>query len=69
LNGDVQTNGIEGVWSLFKRSIVASYHRVSAKQFEWRFNQRGNPNVFRDTPIRMVNTPKMETKELVEKGA
>ncbi len=31
VRGDVHTNGIEGAWSLFKRSVVGSYHQVSAK--------------------------------------
>jgi len=71
VRGDVHTNGIEGVWSLFKRSIVGSYHQVSAKhldryleEFEWRFNQRENPFLFRDTLMRLVQTEKMEYKEL-----
>jgi transposase-like protein len=72
VRGDVSTNGIEGVWSLFKRSIVGSYHQVSAKhldryleEFEWRFNQRENPFLFRDTLTRLVQTEKMEYKELI----
>ena len=72
VRGDVHTNGIEGVWSLFKRSIVGSYHQVSAKhldryleEFEWRFNQRANPFLFRDTLTRLVMTDKMEYKELI----
>jgi transposase-like protein len=76
VRGDVHTNGIEGVWSLFKRSIVGSYHQVSAKhldsyldEFEWRFNQRENPYLFRDTLVRMLNSPKMEFKELIKKPA
>lgn len=76
VRGDVHTNGIEGVWSLFKRSIVGSYHQVSTKhmdayldEFEWRFNQRDNPYLFRDTVIRLLNSPKMEFKELIEKSA
>jgi len=70
VRGDVHTNGIEGVWSLFKRSIVGSYHQVSAKhldryieEFEWRFNQRENPFLFRDTLRRLVTTEKMEYRE------
>ena len=76
VRGDVDTSGMEGVWSLFKRSIVGSYHQVSAKhldayldEFEWRFNQRGNPYLFRDTMTRLLNSTKMEFKELIEKTA
>ena len=32
--GDVHTNSIEGVWSLFKRSIVGSFHKMSAKHMD-----------------------------------
>lgn len=76
VRGDVHTNSIEGVWSLFKRSIVGSYHQISVKhlesyldEFEWRFNGRKNPYLFRDTLSRLVNAPKMEYKELIEKSA
>jgi transposase-like protein len=76
VRGDVHTNSVEGVWSLFKRSIVGSYHQVSTKhldsyldEFEWRFNQRDNPYLFRDTLVRLLNSPKMEFKELIEKSA
>jgi transposase-like protein len=73
VRGDVHTNGIEGVWALFKRSIVGSYHQVSAKhldryleEFEWRFNQRENPFLFRDTLTRLVQTEKMEYRHLID---
>jgi transposase-like protein len=76
VRGDVHTNNVEYVWSLFKRSIVGSYHQISAKhmdayldEFEWRFNERENPYLFRDTLVRLLNSPKMEFKELVEKSA
>lgn len=76
VRGDVHTNSVEGVWSLFKRSIVGAYHQVSTKhlqsyldEFEWRFNQRENPYLFRDTLVRMLNAPKMEFKELIDKSA
>ena len=53
--GDVNTNSVEGVWSLFKRSIIGSFHKVSRKhldryleELEWRFNNRDNPYIFRD---------------------
>jgi len=62
--------------ALFKRPIIGSCHQVSAKhlepylnEFEWRFNQRENPYLFRDTMIRFLRSPKMEFKELTEKIA
>jgi transposase-like protein len=74
VRGDVHTNGVESAWSLFKRSIVGSYYQISAKhldayldEFEWRFNGRENPYLFRDTLIRLLNSPKMEFKELIKK--
>ncbi len=48
VDGDVHVNGCENVWSLFKRSIVGIYHKVSAKylplyldECSFRFNHRG----------------------------
>jgi transposase-like protein len=76
VRGDVHANGIDGFWSLFKRSVVGSYHQISTKhldsyldEFEWRLNERDNPNLFRDTLTRLLNSPKMEFRELIEKSA
>jgi transposase-like protein len=76
VRGDVYTNGVENAWSLFKRSIVGSFHHVSEKhidrylnEFDWRFNGRNNPNLYRDTLIRLLESEPMEFKELVEKEA
>ena len=70
--GDVHTNSIEGVWSLFKRSIVGTFHKMSVKhldryleELEWRFNNRDNPNIFRDTMKRIVNTGTLTYRSLV----
>ena len=59
--GDVHTNSIENVWSLLKRSIVGSYHQVSAKhldayldELEFRFNNRENPYMFRDAMLKLL---------------
>ena len=59
--GEVHTNSIENVWSLLKRSIVGSYHQVSAKhldayldELEFRFNNRENPYMFRDAMLKLV---------------
>ena len=70
--GDVHTNSIEGVWSLFKCSIVGTFHKMSAKhmdryleELEWRFNNRDNPHIFRDTLAQIVNTDPLQYKTLV----
>ncbi len=74
--GDVHTNGIEGVWSLFKRSIVGTFHKMSVKhmdryleELEWRFNNRDNPHIFRDALRRIVNTGQITYRELTGKAA
>ncbi len=71
VRGDVHTNSVEGVWSLFKRSIVGSYHQLSEKhldayldEFEWRFNNRDNTFLFRDTLIKLVTADVLEYKTL-----
>ncbi len=69
--GDVHTNGIEGVWSLFKRSVVGTFHKMSAKhmdryleELEWRFNNRNNPHIFRDTLARIMRTDHLTYRKL-----
>jgi len=76
VRGDAHTNNIENAWSLFKRSVVGSFHQISAKhveayldEFEWRFNGRNNPYLFEDTLIKLLNAPKMEFKDLITKSA
>ena len=65
-------NGLESAWSLLKRSVVGSYHQLSAKhldayidEFEFRFNNRENPFLFRDTLIRLVAGDVLTYRELV----
>jgi transposase-like protein len=72
VRGIVHTNGLEGVWSLFKRSIVGSYHQISVKhldryldEFEFRFNNRENSYLFRDTLLRLLNSTNLEYKNLI----
>ena len=71
VRGDVHTNTVEGVWSLLKRSIVGSFHKVSIKhldayldELEWRFNNRENPYLFRDTLRKLVSSDNLEYKAL-----
>jgi hypothetical protein len=51
--GAVHTQTIEGLWSIFKRGIVGSFHKVSAKylplyvaEFQFRYNNRTNADIF-----------------------
>lgn len=60
VRGDVHTNTVEGAFGLFKRSIVGSFHQISVKhldryldEFEFRYNNRKNAFLFRDTLLRL----------------
>ena len=72
VKGDVHTNSVENVWSLLKRSIMGSYHQVSKKhldayldELEWRFNNRENPYLFRDTLLKLINSGNLPYEKLV----
>ena len=76
VRGLAHTNTLENVWSLFKRSIVGSYHQLSMKhldryldEFEFRFNNRHNPFLFRDTLLRLLQSSNLEYKELTKEKA
>jgi transposase-like protein len=72
VRGIVHTNTIEGVWSLFKRSVIGTYHQLSAKhlpayldEMAFRFNNRDNAFLFRDTLLRMIEGETLPCGELV----
>ena len=72
VDGMVTTNGIESVFSLFKRGIVGSYHKVSIKhlhrylsEFETRFNARKKEDRFEPTLRRMLGIEPMTYAELI----
>lgn len=51
--GAVHTNTIEGFWSIFKRGVVGTFHKVSNKylplyvaEFQFRYNNRMNADIF-----------------------
>jgi transposase-like protein len=67
------TNAVESAFSLFKRGIVGAWHRVSTKhlhaylqEMTWRFNNRKNPYLFRDTVTKLLASSNLEYKELTE---
>jgi transposase-like protein len=72
VRADVHTNTVESVWSLLKRSIVGTFHQLSAKHLEayldeiaFRFNHRHNPHLFRDTLVAMLDAETLTYAELV----
>ncbi|HMK78794.1 MAG TPA: IS1595 family transposase [Xanthobacteraceae bacterium] len=51
--GAVHTNTIEGFWSIFKRGVMGTFHKMSRKymplyvaEFQFRYNNRHNPDIF-----------------------
>jgi len=75
VRGNVHTNSVEGVWSLLKRSIVGSYHKVSTKhldayldELEWRFNNRNNEYLFRDTMLKLISSDNLTYEKLTEQS-
>jgi transposase-like protein len=60
-HGDVRTNTVESAFSLLKCGIVGTWHKVSAKHLPayldemcFRFNNRKNPYLFRDTIMKVL---------------
>jgi transposase-like protein len=67
----VSTNTVESAFSLLKRGIVGTWHRVSTKhlsaylqEMTWRFNNRKNPYLFRDTMLKLIRSGNIEYKTL-----
>ena len=73
VRGEVSTNSVESAFSLFKRGIVGAWHKVSVKhlpaylqEMTWRFNNRKNPYLFRDTILKLIASSNLEYKELTK---
>jgi len=71
VRGDVHTNSIESVWSLFKRAVIGSYHHLSEKHLQsyldeisFRFNRRKSETLFIDTLRALIHTPVMTFDKL-----
>jgi transposase-like protein len=72
VRGQVHTNTVESAWSLFDRAVIGSYHRLSKKhlpkylaEFEFRFNNRENEHLFRDTLSRLLVAEPMPYARLI----
>lgn len=55
VRGNVHTANLDSFWSLLKRGVIGTYHKVSKDylplylaEFSYRHNNRKNPNVFAD---------------------
>jgi transposase-like protein len=73
-HGDVHTNTVESAFSLLKRGIFGTWHKVSAKhlpayldEMVFRFNNRKNQFLFRDTLIKLILSPNLQYKDLTAK--
>jgi transposase-like protein len=71
VDGNITTNGIESAFSLFKRSVIGSFHKISIKhlhrylsEFETRFNARKADDRFNPTLRAMLGIEPMPYAEL-----
>jgi len=71
VDGDITTNGIESAFSLLKRGIVGSWHKVSAKhlsaylaEMEFRFNRRNSKTLFLQTLQHMITADPLTYERL-----
>lgn len=71
VDGDITTNGIESAFSLLKRGIVGSWHKVSAKhlpayleEMTFRFNRRKSKTIFLETLQHMITADPLSYEKL-----
>jgi transposase-like protein len=74
VRGQIHTNTVESVWSLFDRSVIGAYHKLSVKHLPayldeaaFRWNNRTNPHLFRDTILALVESDTLTYSELTAK--
>jgi len=71
LGTDIHTNTVENAFSLLKRGIMGSWHKISAKhlpaylaEMEFRFNRRKRSDLFIDTLRHMVTSDPLTFEKL-----
>ena len=71
VRGDVHTNTVESAFSLLKRGIIGSWHKISAKhlpaylnEMTFRFNRRKRADLFMDTLRHMVTADPLTFEKL-----
>lgn len=74
VSGMVHTNTVESAFSLLKRGIMGTWHKISVKhlasyldEMSFRFNNRKNDFIFRDTMLKLIGSPNLEYKQLTAK--
>jgi transposase-like protein len=74
--GDIHTNTVESAFSLLKRGITGTWHKLSAKhlpayleEMTFRFNRRKNSDLFLDTLRHMVTAPVLTFEKLTKESA
>jgi transposase-like protein len=67
----ISTNTVESAFSLLKRGIIGSWHKISAKhlpaylaEMEFRFNRRKSSTLFLDTLRHMITAPVLTFERL-----
>jgi transposase-like protein len=70
----ISTNTVESAFSLLKRGIIGSWHKISAKhlpaylqEMEFRFNRRNRSDLFIDTLRHMITAPTLTFDNLTAK--
>jgi hypothetical protein len=71
VDGDITTNEIESAFSLLKRGIIGSWHKVSAKhlpayleEMTFRFNRRNSKTLLLETLQRMITADPLTYEKL-----
>jgi transposase-like protein len=71
VDGDIHTNTVESAFSLLKRGVIGTWHRISAKhlaayldEMTFRFNRRKSPALFLDTLRHMITAPVLTFEKL-----
>ncbi len=71
VQGDVYTNTVESAFSLLKRGIMGTWHKISAKhlaayleEMTFRFNRRKNSDIFIDTLRHMITADPLTFENL-----
>lgn len=72
VRGDVHIGGVESSFSLFKRSLIGTYHQLSTKhlqryltEFSYKHNHRNDGDMFSNTLAKMTSTSPLTYEALI----